>query len=398
MSNVRENKEQSPVIRFAGFNDDWVQRKFKNFISKSGPRNKNGEFTEAYSVSNTLGLVKQSDQFDGSRLDSLDKKDYKIVQPDEFAYNPARINVGSIAFNNLNKPVIVSSLYVIVKMSDNLNDQFVLQWLKSPEFNYEVIRNTEGSVREYLFYENFANVRLPYTPNYDEQVKIGEFLGKLDDLIAANQQKDMKLRDVKKLLLQKMFVSGDATEPEIRFAGFNDDWVQRELNQVAPVTMGTSPKSENYTENPDDHILVQGNADMNNGFVSPRVWTTQVTKTAGAGDLILSVRAPVGEVGKTAYDVVLGRGVAGIKGNEFIFQSLKQVQSKGYWARMSSGSTFDSVTSEEVKTLPILVPDESEQELIGKFLGQMDDLIAANQNKGEKLRNTKKLLLQEMFV
>ena len=142
--------------------------------------------------------------------------------------------------------------------------------------------------------------------------------------------------------------------------------------------MGTSPKSENYTENPDDHILVQGNADMNNGFVSPRVWTTQVTKIAEAGDLILSVRAPVGEVGKTAYEVVLGRGVAGIKGNEFIFQSLKQVQSKGYWARMSSGSTFDSVTSEEVKTLPIMVPDEVEQELIGKFLGQMDDLIAAN--------------------
>lgn len=187
------------------------------------------------------------------------------------------------------------------------------------------------------------------------------------------------------------------TKPSIRFAEFTDDWVQRELNQVAPVTMGTSPKSENYTENPDDHILVQGNADMNNGFVSPRVWTTQVTKTAEAGNLILSVRAPVGEVGKTAYDVVLGRGVAGIKGNEFIFQSLKQVQSKGYWARMSSGSTFDSVTSEQVKTLPIMVPDEAEQELIGKFLCQLDDLIAANQRQLDLLKKQKKGFLQKMF-
>lgn len=200
-----KNGAKVPELRFAGFADDWEQRKFKNFISKSGPRNKNGEFTEAYSVSNTLGLVKQSDQFDGRRLDSLDKKDYKIVQPYEFAYNPARINVGSIAFNNLNKPVIVSSLYVIVKMSDNLNDQFVLQWLKSPEFNFEVIRNTEGSVRKYLFYENFANVRFPYTPNYDEQVKIGALLGKLDNIIALHQRKLEKLQELKKGCLQKMF-------------------------------------------------------------------------------------------------------------------------------------------------------------------------------------------------
>lgn len=200
-----KNGAKVPELRFARFADDWEQRKFKNFISKSGPRNKNGEFTEAYSVSNTLGLVKQSDQFDGRRLDSLDKKDYKIVQPYEFAYNPARINVGSIAFNNLNKPVIVSSLYVIVKMSDNLNDQFVLQWLKSPEFNFEVIRNTEGSVRKYLFYENFANVRFPYTPNYDEQVKIGALLGKLDNIIALHQRKLEKLQELKKGCLQKMF-------------------------------------------------------------------------------------------------------------------------------------------------------------------------------------------------
>lgn len=84
------------------------------------------------------------------------------------------------------------------------------------------------------------------------------------------------------------------------------------MGDIAKITMGQSPSSKNYTNNPDDHILVQGNADINNGWVFPRVWTTQVTKQAKKGELLLSVRAPVGNIGKTNYDVVLGRGVAGV--------------------------------------------------------------------------------------
>ena len=151
-------------------------------------KNKNDEAFPAYSVSNQLGLIPQSEQFEGSRLDILDKTAYKFVQADEFAYNPARINVGSIAFNNLGKTVIVSSLYVVLKMSGELDNEFALQYIKSPGFLDEVRRNTEGSVREYLFYENFKNIKLPYTPNIEEQVKIGSFFTQLDHLITLHQR------------------------------------------------------------------------------------------------------------------------------------------------------------------------------------------------------------------
>lgn len=128
-------------------------------------------------------------QFDGGRLDDLDKKSYKLVEPKEFVYNPARINVGSIAFNNLGETVIVSSLYVVVKMSDNLNNDFILQFIKSPKFIKEVKRNTEGSVREYLFYENFSNIQFPYTKSFKEQTQIGNFFKQFDDTIALHQRK-----------------------------------------------------------------------------------------------------------------------------------------------------------------------------------------------------------------
>ncbi|MBZ5518232.1 restriction endonuclease subunit S [Bacillus sp. KS1] len=198
--------ESVPEVRFPGFTGEWEQRKFKDFISKAGKKNTMGENYPAYSVSNKVGLVSQSEQFDGSRLDNLDKTSYKLVNPNEFAYNPARINVGSIAFNDLNKTVIVSSLYVILKMSEELDNEFILQFIKSQFFIDEVRKNTEGSVREYLFFENFKNIKFPYTSSKDEQTKIGNFFKQLDDTITLHQRELDALKETKKAFLQKMFV------------------------------------------------------------------------------------------------------------------------------------------------------------------------------------------------
>ena len=155
------------------------------------------------------------------------------------------------------------------------------------------------------------------------------------------------------------------------------------------ITMGQSPNSENYTDNPNDHILVQGNADMKNGRVSPRVWTTQVTKWAEKNYLILSVRAPVGDVGKTDYNIVLGRGIAGIKGNEFIFQLLNRMKESGYWRNLSTGSTFESINSNDIREAYVLIPNNEEQIKIGTFFSNLDHLITLHQRKYKKRKRAK---------
>ena len=162
--------------------------------------------------------------------------------------------------------------------------------------------------------------------------------------------------------------------------------------------MGQSPDGSSYTDIPSDYILVQGNADLKNGWVMPRVWTSQVTKKAEAGDLIMSVRAPAGEMGKTAYNAVIGRGVAAIKGNEFIFQSLVKMNSEGYWKRLSCGSTFESLNSDNIKSAEIMIPHLDEQVQIGAFFTNLDNLISLHQRKLEKLKNIKKSMLEKMFV
>jgi len=170
------------------------------------------------------------------------------------------------------------------------------------------------------------------------------------------------------------------------------------LGEVVEITMGQSPNSENYTNDPKDYILVQGNADIINGAVFPRVWTKQITKLAKKHDLILTVRAPVGDIAKTSYDVVLGRGVASLKGNEFIYQTLIRMKLRGFWDVLSTGSTFDSINSNDIKNAVISLPSLSEQTQIGNFFKQLDDTIANHQRELEKYQKIKLAYLEKMFV
>jgi type I restriction enzyme S subunit len=235
-------------------------------------------------------------------------------------------------------------------------------------------------------------------PDVMEQKKIGTFFKQFDDTIHLHKQELTTLKQTKQGFLQKMFPKEGEKVPEVRFPGFTDDWEQRKLGVVVQIVMGQSPNSENYTDNPNDYILVQGNADMKNNRVVPRVWTTQVTKQAEKGDLILSVRAPVGDIGKTDYDVVLGRGVAAIKGNNFIFQQLGKMKENGYWNRYSTGSTFESINSKDIREALIIIPDVKEQQKIGVFFKQLDDTITLHQRELELLQLTKKAFLQKLFV
>lgn len=185
--------------------------------------------------------------------------------------------------------------------------------------------------------------------------------------------------------------------PKRRFSGFEDMWNLTTLGEVTKITMGQSPSGETYSNIPTNYILVQGNADIENGWVKPRIWTTQVTKHADKGDIIMSVRAPAGEVGRTNYDIVIGRGVAAIKGNDFIFQLLEKMNLDGYWKSLSSGSTFESINSNDIKNASFKIPNLQEQEKIGNLFQTIDSLITLHQHKLDKLKNLKKSYLAELF-
>ena len=179
---------------------------------------------------------------------------------------------------------------------------------------------------------------------------------------------------------------------------FKKDWEQRKLGDVVQITMGQSPDGSTYSDEPSDYILVQGNADLQNGWVCPRIWTTQITKKADAGDLIMSVRAPAGAMGKTAYNAVIGRGVAAIKGNEFIYQLLVKMDADGFWKTLSCGSTFESLNSDNIKNAEVKIPTTAEQIKIGGYFQQLDNLITLHQRKLELLKSLRNSLVDRCFI
>lgn len=185
--------------------------------------------------------------------------------------------------------------------------------------------------------------------------------------------------------------------PEVRFKGFNENWYIKTIGETCQINMGQSPDGENYTDNPQDYILVQGNADLKDGEVIPRVYTSQITKLANKGDIILTVRAPVGATAITNYDVVLGRGVAAVKGNLFVYYALKLVDQLGVWERYSSGSTFDSINSNDINGLLLSFTDEVEQTQVGNFFQNLDQSIALHEKKLAQTQNLKKAMLEKMF-
>jgi type I restriction enzyme S subunit len=144
--------------------------------------------------------------------------------------------------------------------------------------------------------------------------------------------------------------------------------------------------------------LIQGNADIDNRKTIKRFFTTQITKRGKSGDILMSVRAPVGEVSRAVFDVCLGRGVCAIRyDNGFMYHCLIYLEPT--WAKHSKGSTFDSVNSADVKALEVHLPTElPEQTAIAEVLTEMDAELAGLEQRREKTRALKQAMMQELLT
>lgn len=186
--------------------------------------------------------------------------------------------------------------------------------------------------------------------------------------------------------------------PRLRFSEFDEEWKCGRIEDKMDVTMGQSPHSENYTYDTNQNILVQGNADILNGEIHPRIYTSEITKISKKNEIIMTVRAPVGELALNQFKkVVIGRGVASLSGNIFDYFLLDRIKRMGIWNRLSSGSTFEAVNSSDIKSINIKFPKIDEQQKIGSFFLNIDKLISLQTRKLKQLKKLKQGYLQKMF-
>ena len=176
-----------------------------DFIEEVTTRNKSNSCENVLSVSNKMGFIKQSEQFEDRTVASENKSNYKVVTEGCFAYNPARINVGSIALLSTYKIGIISPMYVCFKTKNTLNSEYLNFYYQSGFFYKELQQKLEGSVRQCLTYENMCEIRIPYV-SIEEEKEIATVLKKFVTMIATEEKYLKVLQKQKSFFLNAMFI------------------------------------------------------------------------------------------------------------------------------------------------------------------------------------------------
>ena len=176
-----------------------------NVIEQISKRNKNNAIQNVLSVSNRQGFIKQSDQFENRNVASEDTSNYKIVEKNDFAFNPARINVGSIARLTTFENGIVSPMYICFRTQENVAPEYIDFFFESKHFYCEIQKRLEGSVRQCLSFEGLCNI--PFSlPTLEMQQRIGKRLFTLGQKIKTETDLLELLNKQKQYLLRQMFI------------------------------------------------------------------------------------------------------------------------------------------------------------------------------------------------
>lgn len=384
---------KKPNIRFAGFEDDWEQRKFSELYAKSSEKNDG-------SIGMDRNITVATMQF---------KEDVKVSTA-EYLKTYYTFNLGDIAFeghqskefrygrfveNDIGNG-IVSHIFAVFRPIKEFDLQFWKYAINNEMLMQRILsRSTKASTMMHdLVTEDFLNETF-LVPSLNEQKQIGTYLKSIDHLITLHQRKCDELKKVKKFMLQKMFPKKGEKNPEIRFDGFTNDWEQRKLGDVVEFldTMRKPLEGAKRISGPYPYYGASGIVDYVDGYL----FDEELVLLSEDGANITDRNYPVCFLASGKYWVNNHAHVLKTKdGNEnnFICNSLERKDYKQY----NSGMAMPKLNQEVCRGIPISCPSFDEQKKIGDYFSNLDHLITLHQRKCEELKNVKKYMLQNMFA
>ena len=382
-------KKKVPELRFKGFTDDWEERKFADFIDVKSGKDYKHLNSGSIPVYGTGGYMLSVDR----ALSDIDA-------------------IGIGRKGTIDKPYLLKApfwtvdtlFYAVPKQ--NIDLQFSLSIFK--KINWKKFDESTGVPSLSKTVINSVSVSVP---SYEEQQKIGSFFKQLDDTIALHQRKLDLLKEQKKGFLQKMFPKNGAKVPELRFAGFADDWEERKLGEVATLS---SSKRIHLSDYVTEGIPFYRGSEISTGgitgnqelFISQEKFDEIKEKygVPSEGDILVTAVGTLGNLWK-----VDSRRFYYKDGN-LIQISKMQVNSdylltyftggigKKRLLDSAAGSNQKALTMVKMREITVDFPSEDEQNKIGSFFKQLDNVIALHQLKLDLLKEQKKGFLQKMFA
>ncbi|MDT2586778.1 restriction endonuclease subunit S [Lactococcus petauri] len=375
-------------MRFKGFTDEWEERKFADFIDVKSGKDYKHLNSGSIPVYGTGGYMLSVDR----ALSDIDA-------------------IGIGRKGTIDKPYLLKApfwtvdtlFYAVPKQ--NIDLQFSLSIFK--KINWKKFDESTGVPSLSKTVINSVSVSVP---SYEEQQKIGSFFKQLDDTIALHQRKLDLLKEQKKGFLRKMFPKNGAKVPELRFAGFADDWEERNLGEWSDVRDGThaSPKyikqghpmvtSKNLTDSGLDMSDVSYLTDEDFNEINQR-------SKVDIGDILFGMIGTIGKPVIVDRDDFAIKNVALIKEktspeiiNTWLIQYLKSPSFERFIQKENAGGTQKFIALGLIRDMKLMTPSVQEQARIGELLNHLDNLIVANQRKLDLLKEQKKGYLQKMFA
>ncbi len=399
--------KKSPQLRFEGFTDDWEERKLGDFLKtpekvKAHIQSKDDLMT----LKLNLGGLES-----GSNRETLELGStiYYKRKAGQFIYGKQNFFNGSMAIIPIDLDGKATSGDVPSLDVVGILSEYLYVYVSRGDYwkSKEAEASGTGSKRIHEKILQGFDIKVPSTQN--EQTKIGSLFKQLDNTITIHQRKLDLLKEQKKGYLQKMFPKNGEKIPELRFAGFADDWEERKLGELSNIVGGGTPSTSNpeYWDGDIDWYAPAEIGEQSYVSKSKKTITELGLKKSSArilpvGTVLFTSRAGIGNTAILGKEATTNQGFQSIVPDQnkldsyFIYSRTNEL--KRYGEVTGAGSTFVEVSGKQMSKMSIMIPELSEQKKIGSFFKQLDNTIALHQRKLDLLKEQKKGYLQKMFV
>ena len=420
-----------PKIRFKGYTDEWEQRKLGDIVERVTRKNQDLVSNLPLTISAQYGLIDQNEFFD-KRVASKDVRGYYLVNKGEFAYNKSTSTDapwGAVKRLDRYENGVLSTLYIVFAIRDEekTNSDYLVSYYDTDLWHKGIREIAAEGARNHGLLNitpiDFFGTRLTIPQDIEEQKTIGKYFIKLNALITLHQRKYEQAKTLEKYMLQKMFPQDGMRVPEIRFAGFTDEWEQRKLGEMLiSLQNNTFSRADLSNETGVAKNIHYGDVLIRFGEVldvskehlpmitDEKVLTKYKASFLQNGDVI---------VADTAEDITVGKcsEIAGLN-DEVVLSGLHTIPYRpvekfatgylGYYLNscayhnqlipLMQGIKVTSISKSAMQDTDIVYPKSmKEQAMIGNYFQSIDHLITLHQRRCEELREIKKYMLQNMF-
>ena len=394
MNNETKKGKLVPELRFPGFEGEWEMKRLGEIADRCNFRNKDKAETRVLTNSATEGVVDQNAYFDKDIAVKENTDNYHIVDRDDFVYNP-RIStsapVGPISRNKLGRG-IMSPLYSVFRFkSENID---YLEHFFSTTLWHKYLKQVANYGARFdrmaISTEDFYAMPI-FVPSLPEQQKIAECLSSVDDLIQAEADQLQALKDHKKGLMQQLFPQEGETTPKLRFPGFEGEWEEKKLGEVA----------ESFkTGKLDANAMIEGGkyrfytCSKDYSFIDTYAFEGDCILIAGNGAHLGYVHHFDGKFNAYQRTYVLSGFLCE---SDYLEYCIRRFLPDRIRREKKEGNTPYIVLSTLTDMSIFLPPSLPEQQIIASCLSSLDEGIAAQQEKVEALKEHKKGLMQKLF-